>query len=349
MMGRKKRIDGFLLLLLLLLAACGGNGAGKGGAGAEADTTATATGNSRGGKAGSDAGKVARAGGGDELRVALPRTVDCLPFYYAEASGIYRKLGLKGLRLLTFASQMDADTALLRGRVQGGVTDLVRLQYYCGRGHRIVGVAATDGRWELVACKGLRIRKVEQLKGRIVAVSRLSRSDFLTEAALQGCKLDYGDVYRPQINDYHLRAAMLDGNQVDAAVLPEPYATVARLAGHRLLPSAALSGERMGILAFRADDLGRKATAEKVKLLLRGYDMAVDSLNRHGVSACVGLLTDGFHLEKAVADSLRLPRYGHARLPRSADAEKARAFLKRRGQAGNGSAAALVLDGSFLP
>jgi len=348
-MERKKRVNALLAVFLLLLTACGGGGTKNGVPAPQADTSGAAAGRPGAGKTasgGQEADSTARAA---ELRIAVLPTVDCLPFYYARSSGIYRKLGLDGVQLVAFASQMDADTALLRGRVQGGVTDLVRLQYYRGRGHRITGVAATDGRWELAVCKGLRIRKADKLKGRLVGISRLSASDYLSEVVLERNRLGYADVYRPQINDYALRAAMLNGNQIDAAVLPEPYATVARLAGHRLLPSTGFSAERTGVLAFRTSDLDRKAVADRVKLLLRGYDMAADSLNRYGTKLCADLLTGDFHLEKTVADSMPLPRYGHARLPRTADVENTRAFLKRRGQLGSKFSATRLLDGAFLP
>lgn len=283
------------------------------------------------------------------LRLALLPTVDCLPFYYAEASGIYDTLGLHGLRLVTFAAQADADTAMLGGDVQGGVTDLVRLAYYCGKGKPLVAVAATDGSWAFAACGSLRIRKVDKMKGRMVATSRLSASDCLSGEALQKNKMEYGDIYRPQINDYSLRASMLNGNQIDGAVLPEPYATVARLAGHRLLPATGFSDVRLGCVAFNRKALKDKETAAALKLLLTGYNIAADSLNRRGAAACADLLLNDFHLPRNVVDSLRLPRYSHAHLPEAGDVEKARTFLKERGHAGKRPDASSMLDKAFLP
>lgn len=283
------------------------------------------------------------------LRLALLPTVDCLPFYYAEAAGIYDTLGLRGLKLVTFSAQADADTALLGGSVQGGVTDLVRLGYHCGRGKKLVAVAATDGSWAFAACGSLRIRSVEKMKGRMVAISRLSASDCLSGEALQKNKMKYGDIYRPQINSFALRTSMLNENQIDGAVLPEPYATAARLAGHRLLPATGFSDMRLGCVAFSRKALADKATADALKLLLRGYDMAADTLNRRGIAACADLLLKDFHLARNVVDSLRLPRYGHARLPDGADIEKARTFLKERGRAGKRPAASAMVDATYLP
>lgn len=283
------------------------------------------------------------------LRLALLPTVDCLPFYYAEAAGIYDTLGLRGLQLVTFAAQADADTALLGGSVQGGVTDLVRLGYHCGKGKKLVAVAATDGSWAFAACDRLRIRSVDKMKGRMVAVSRLSASDCLSGEALQKHKMKYGDIFRPQINSFALRTSMLNENQIDGAVLPEPYATAARLAGHRLLPATGFSDIQPGCVAFNRKALENKATAAALKLLLRGYNMAADTLNRRGTAACADLLLKDFHLARNVVDSLRLPRYGHAHLPDEADIEKARAFLRERGRAGKRPAASAMIDATYLP
>lgn len=320
----------FWLACVWLLAACSGNPAQK----------AESTGTGQEAQAESDS---------TAFRLAVLPTVDCLPFYYAEVSGIYDTLGLHDLRLVAYAAQADADTALLDGAVEAGVTDLVRLHYYNGRGKSLVAVAATDGSWAFAACGSLRIRTVDKMKGRMVATSRLSASDCLSEVALQKNKMEYGDIFRPQINDFALRAYMLNGNQIDGAVLPEPYATVARMAGHRLLPAPDFKGIQLGCVAVRRKASEDKSVAAALKLLLKGYDMAADTLNRHGAAACADLLVKDFNLPRNVVDSLRLPRYSHAHLPLEADMERARTFLKERGHAGRLPDASQQLDKSFLP
>lgn len=328
-MKRMKPMIALWMACAWLLAACGGNPEPN----AEAVSAKQA-------QAGSDSAA---------FRLAVLPTVDCLPFYYAEASGIYDTLGLHDLRLVAYAAQADADTALLDGAVEASVTDLVRLRYYNGRGKSLVAVAATDGSWAFAACGSLRIRTVDKMKGRMVATSRLSASDCLSEVALQKSKMEYGDIFRPQINDFALRAYMLNGNQIDGAVLPEPYATVARLAGHRLLPATGFKDVQLGCVAVRRKASEDKAVAAALKLLLKGYDMAADSLNRHGTAACADLLVKDFNLPRNVVDSLRLPRYSHAHLPSEADMERARTFLKERSHAGKQPDASQQLDKAFLP
>ena len=69
----------------------------------------------------------------------------------------------------------------------------------------------------------------------MVGVARYSASDFYSEKELSKAGLKYDDIFRPQVNDIPLRAAMLNETQIEAAVLPEPYATVARVHGHKVL------------------------------------------------------------------------------------------------------------------
>ena len=61
------------------------------------------------------------------LRIAVMPTLDCLPLYVADAAGLFDEANLK-VRLVKYTAQMDCDTAILRGRVQGVFTDLVRAE-----------------------------------------------------------------------------------------------------------------------------------------------------------------------------------------------------------------------------
>ena len=67
------------------------------------------------------------------LLIAVMPTLDCLPLYVAEASGLFENQHIN-VRLVKYNAQMDCDTALLRGRVHGAFTDLVRAEHLRKKG-----------------------------------------------------------------------------------------------------------------------------------------------------------------------------------------------------------------------
>jgi len=103
--------------------------------------------------------------------IACLPTYESLPFYYAKAAGIADSLSLP-LRIKTYQSQFDADTALLGTRADAGVTDLVRQQHYAAQG-KMRGYVAwipLQGEWQLLVGGRLRLTEMKQLKQRTIAI-----------------------------------------------------------------------------------------------------------------------------------------------------------------------------------
>ena len=283
------------------------------------------------------------------LRIALLPVLDCLPFYYAEASGICREQGLKRFELLSFTAQWDADTALLSRTVDGAFMDMVRLHHYRGKGHKLVCVSATDGRWALMTSPTLRAKKVDQLKGRMAAHSRLSASEWLLSECLRKDGVAPKDVFTPQVNDFFLRLSMLKASQVDAAIMPDPQASAAMVAGCRKLNVKGLDTLSTGLLVMNDKVLKKQVAVDNLKALLRSYNAAVDTINKYGKDVCRDLLASRYRLSPEAIDTLQLPRYRHAALPSSHRMEAARVYLQKSGRLGRKFKSARLVDASFLP
>ena len=284
----------------------------------------------------------------DALVLSLTPTVECLPLYYAKHSGIYKTLGLK-VSLKTYSSQFDCDTAMLGKTAIGGATDLIRLHYHADKGGVLSAVSALDGRSGLYASGSLRINKISLLEDRMIAVARFSTSDFYSAQALATKNLEYGAAFRPQVNDLYLRAAMLKNHQVDAAVLPEPFATVAKQGGHRELFRTSGKDERLECLVFKPSVLAVKDSALLVTRILEGYNQAVSELNRKGKSICMDILRRDYKLRPSVIDSLVLPKYHKATLPSKEAVAMCRKFVEDHGRGRNLQNLDLIYSNEILP
>ena len=283
-MSFPSKVFSLMLASVLMLASCGGN-------------------SSRGDAAQRGAGQ------GDTAKVdcslALMATLDCLPFFYAETHGIYRRLGMD-VAVTPYRSQLACDTALTRG-----AADIVYSDHLVAKR---AGQKAAEGwetamqmgdAWTLVAYRGLRIKHAKALEGRDIGITRSSESLEKLEATLQASGLSAEQVYLPQINDLNIRMLMVAQGQLAAAMLTEPYTAAAAARGNMLLPTAGGEAHHSRLLRRK----GKQALPDgKWQTIIKGYNMAVDSINERGLNCCADILINHYGLDPQMADTMRLPR-----------------------------------------
>ncbi len=209
------------------------------------------------------------------LHIALMPVQDCLPFYLAERTGVYDRLGLD-LRILTLQAQLDTDTALANGRVQVAYSDLARAIMLQQDSTDVRAIAAFDGKMELITTRRGRIRKLNQLKEKMVAVARHSITDYWSDRLTDTASLARADIFRPQINDVRVRTDMLCNGTMDAVFLPEPYACEAQLRGNKSNFTTRGLSPQIVVLIATEEALNDTARSRQIDLLLQGYAEVVE-------------------------------------------------------------------------
>lgn len=243
------------------------------------------------------------------LNIMCTQTLECLPFYHALESGLCDTLHLS-LGIITQNSQMDIDSIMRRTKtVDGAVMDTYRLAHYRKTKNplNLKETIPLCGMWRLVTCGQLRIKDIEKLKKRIVATARRETSSVLLEQAINGKDLKLADLYHAQINDIVIRTNMLDENQIDAAILPEPMASLAVTRDHRVVWSK--DNVTSASLCFRQPVFKDARKQDQIELLRKVYNEAARDLNEHGTHAADSALIKRYNLPKACIDTLSLPKY----------------------------------------
>jgi NitT/TauT family transport system substrate-binding protein len=236
------------------------------------------------------------------LKVGVMPTLDCMPLFVAKERRLFDTLGVD-VRLRMRKAQMDIDTALIGGSVEGAVSDSVRVARMRSRGTALTEVGTTNTSWQLVGNRSARLKEVKQLGDKMVAMTRYSATDFLTDHVLTGVKTT-ATVYRVQINDVPLRLQMLLNNEMDALWLPEPQATTAREHGHTVLWDTEKHNLWLGRVVFRDKALGDARVKKQIDVFKQAYNMACDSLNQRGVSAYADLLVKYCQTDQKTLDAL---------------------------------------------
>lgn len=216
------------------------------------------------------------------LIVAVTPTMDCLAAYIAVERGITDSLGIK-VKLKTYTSRMDQDTAIARSRVDGLFTDSVDVAYL--RSKRGVGTTVcghTDAYWLLIAGRTTRINRLEQLGDKIIGCDRDAATNWLSTKVLSRVKTK-AEVYRVQVNDVRIRYNMLLVNAIDAVWLPEPYASSAIKHGHKQIYDSRKVSKQLGVIAFSDKAVNNKTKKKSIDDFLRCLEMAKDSIKIYGV------------------------------------------------------------------
>ena len=236
------------------------------------------------------------------LRIAVMPTLDCLPLYVADATGMFGEEHIN-VRLMKYTAQMDCDTAILRGRVQGVFTDLVRAQRLLQKGANLHEVGATNLHWQLISNRNARLKDVRQLGDKMVGMTRFSATDFLTADLIDRSK-PKNEVFRIQVNNVFIRLKMLVGYEIDAAFMPEPQATVARMGKNNVLANTQTKDIRLGVAVFSMAAKDQKKVRQALPAFVKAYDRACDSLNIRGIQHYADLLKAHFQLNDAAVKAL---------------------------------------------
>ncbi|VTY03551.1 SsuA_fam: ABC transporter, substrate-binding protein, aliphatic sulfonates family [Prevotella melaninogenica] len=255
-------------------------------------------------------------------KIAVMPTMDCLPAYLLKDSLLYDTAKVD-IRLCRFNAQMDCDTAMIGGSVQAAFSDLVRTERLKHRNKVLMHyLTDTNLNWQLIADKDSKLKQLSDLSDKIVAMTRFSGTDLLTDMAVKKAKPKY-QVFRVQVNDVLVRLAMLQNHEIDAYWFAEPQITKALSADNNSLFNSEDAGVHLGVVAIM--DKVRRQDEEAA--FAEAYDKAVEQINKNGVKYYSALIQKYMKVDESVVRALPDIKYTKIGPPRKADLLMARNFL----------------------
>ena len=273
---------------------------------------------------------------GDEkpvgLRIGLMPACNSIPMVVAEARKLFEAQGIS-VTLIPFNGQLERETALQTGALDGTVSDMINaIQSWAhGFGARVTSV--TEGSFMLLSApRGSVTSLADWRTGRSsrIRTGLLENSIvyYLTERMLVSAGADLSMLELVPIVQLPARMEMLIAGKVDAACLPEPLATLAEARGARVLAESDALGMSAGVLLFT-----KKALAEKpgqIAAFYRAYDAAVDEVNARPEEYRQRIVS-GCGFPPAVTAMLRVPKFRHAYLPPEGLVADVEAWMTRKG------------------
>ena len=255
-------------------------------------------------------------------KIAVMPTMDCLPAYLLKDSLLYDTAKVD-IRLCRFNAQMDCDTAMIGGSVQAAFSDLVRTERLKHRNKVLMHyLTDTNLNWQLIADKDSKLKQLSDLSDKIVAMTRFSGTDLLTDMAVKKAKPKY-QVFRVQVNDVLVRLAMLQNHEIDAYWFAEPQITKALSADNNSLFNSEDAGVHLGVVAIM--DKVRRQDEEAA--FAAAYDKAVEQINKNGVKYYSALIQKYMKVDESVVRALPDIKYTKIGPPRKANLLMARNYL----------------------
>ena len=197
------------------------------------------------------------------LIIGVMPSVDYLPIAIAEHMGFFA---------------MERDAALQTGAVDASVTDYMGAMLLQSKGTKVQLPIACQGAFRLVLGKKPQLNTLADLRGGRIGLSSNTLIEYATEHALVegGQPIPYE---RVEVQRIPIRLEMLRSGELDGAILPEPYASMAAAEGLKVIDLPSHLTSNITGLVFLSSSVKAKESA--LTSFVVGYDQAVAYLNTH--------------------------------------------------------------------
>lgn len=245
-----------------------------------------------------------------ELTIGLMPSVDAFPIVIAYYNGYFAEEGL-AVNLIPFSNAPARDAALQAGELDGTTADLVAVGLFVEAGFPIRATGGTGGRFTLVANEGF--YSIEDLAGEEVVISHHTAIDFVLDQMVQraGFELDHLD--RAIVPSIPERMELLREGQVTAALLPEPWASIAIADGLYGITNTVEMNFIPFVQAFTDDALENQP--DDIQAFYRAYNRAIDFINETPLEDYFHIMVDVIGFPADVVDHLVLPEFTHNQMP----------------------------------
>ena len=246
------------------------------------------------------------------LNIGAVASVDVIPIIIADEKGYFKEEGLD-VSFQPFKSSKDRDAAFQGGTLDGIICDEIAVCLYQNAGLDVKITGITDGDFMLIAGPQSGIKAVGDMKGKSIAISEKTAIEYTLDKILEGNSMKPEDVQKSVIPAIPTRLEMLRNNKVDAALLPEPFSTLAIKDGGILLGSASQLASYPSVTAFMQKAIDSKSS--EIQSFYRAYNKAADYINNTPVSEYEDTIIKTVGYPDDMKGKIVLPKFRKNALP----------------------------------
>lgn len=298
-----------------------------------------------------DAAQPAEPEAAQTLRVALLPTTDVVPFYVAQEIDAFTANGLNA-EAVPVSSAAERDTVIQTGAADCEMTDVQGVVLTNAREAQPLRIIATARQatadqplFFLLSAPESGIASADDLAGANIGTSENTVIDYWYDRVLATAGVDVDSTTRTNVPQLPVRLELLTNKQLDAAILPDPLASLAQLQGATLvvddtiLPEAAVS-----VLVCRADTIADRPDA--VAAFLAGWDQAVEAINADP-AAYADILIETARVPEPLQGRYTLPPFPVKEIPTEAQVQDVVDWAVEKGLIDTPPALDQLIDPSF--
>lgn len=257
----------------------------------------------------------------NKLSFGAMGSIDIVPIVIAQEKGYFKEENLE-IDFQLFTAAKDRDAALQAGALDGLIADEIAMSIYQNSGIDMKITGQTNGAWTLVVGKDSGIEKLEDLKGKKMAISENTMIDYLSDYIAEENGVNASEIEKVAIPAMPARLEALRNKQVDAAILPAPFDDTAVADGGKGLETIDNADIMISAIAFSQDQIDNNEAA--IKAFLSGYNKAVEYMKNTDIKEYEDTIIKTVGYSEDMKGNLVLPELQLNYLP---DAEKVQAVF----------------------
>lgn len=286
------------------------------------------------------------------LKVALLQIFDALPYYVADARGLFRSERFEVIGL-PVGSAIERDQLLQAGAVDGVLNEMTTVAAFNRDAIRVVVVGtarrpvAGHPLFRLLAAPGSGIVSPEDLAGVPIAVSSNTIIEYVTDRLLAVKGLTPDEIVKQSVPVIPERYQLLVSGKIRAAVLPDPLAESAMLDGAlQVLNDAGTPEFSVSVLTFSTGAVEEKPDA--IRFFLDGWDRAVEAVNADP-DAFRELVLKRIRVPRNIGADVSIPVFPRGAVPSAAQWGDVIDWMRGKGLVQEDVPYERSVTGAFLP
>ncbi len=263
----------------------------------------------------------------ETIRMGILPVIDTLPLQVGVAEGYFKAENLD-VKLISFSSAMERNTAMHSGQLDGFFGDMLATLLLVKNKIpvRFLTISyATDKNQRMFGLMLAPELPVARENGKItVAISKASIIEYLLDHLKQLPETQTIQWEPVEIKQMPLRLQMLLTGKIDAALLPEPMASLAESRGAKLVVTDQSLNMPLTVLNIHSDKRHLAGS------FMKAYARSVNALNQTP-EKYRALMTKTCRIPGNLVDHFPMYRYPAPRIPTQAEVQQVQGWMIKKG------------------
>ena len=249
-----------------------------------------------------------------------------IPLIVASETGLFQEKGLE-IELLPFKTAIERDSALQTGRIDGTIADIVAAAFAIDNGKDLKITSMADGRFTLLAAADSDLLSYHDLKEVEIAISSNTIIEYLTDNFFSDQGIDNSNLNKIVISKIPVRLQLLIEGKEQAAVLPEPLASLAQSKGARVMGTSNELGGAPVVMLFSEKAIQNKN--DEIKIFYDVYSQVVELVNKNH-EKYRQLIVDKGGFPASIKNNFKFISYQRPYLPEQKMVNEVLSWMKER-------------------